>query len=656
LRTRNRIRFGILGLIAAAAIWPEVAVAADFNVNTTADGDDNECALDCTLREAVNLAGSGDQVNLPPGNFVLTNGELVLNDDTIVGVNARTTFIDGANRSRVLLVIDAPSRVSGVTIRNGNGEGLGPDGLGGGILIRSGTLLLLNSTVSGNSGRHGGGIAANGIAQLVGVTVSGNTGSSGRLRRGGGIATSARGGLLLSNSTVSGNMAVNQVGTASRGGGIHSAGALTVIGSTIAGNSAAEGGGLYVVPPPNGAASSLQNSLLSHGTGGVCGGPGLGILTATATVVSDDTCHFEDPTNLQGVDPRIGPLADNGGPTDTHALFPDSPAIGRGGSCGTFDQRAFDRVGSCDAGAYEYRAPMLTVVMQVVNDAGGTRTPSQFAVHVASGGKDVANSPQAGSANGTTYSLDAGPAYAVAADPVAGYALTVSGDCAANGSITLQEGQARSCTITADDIAPTLTADDIRRPSAQPSPSNARQLPPPEPGKSVNAWPKSGKVRVKLPGTAAFVDLDEATQLPVGTVVDARKGHLTLVAAADNSGGTATAEFWAGKFRLGQTKGDAPTTVLKLVERLTCPRPGRARFAAARKSTRRLWGDGSGKFRAKGKHSAATVVGTRWLVEDRCGSTLTRVMRGQVSVRDFAEKKTVIVRAGKRYIARARKR
>jgi ferric-dicitrate binding protein FerR (iron transport regulator) len=74
-----------------------------------------------------------------------------------------------------------------------------------------------------------------------------------------------------------------------------------------------------------------------------------------------------------------------------------------------------------------------------------------------------------------------------------------------------------------------------------------------------------------------------------------------------------------------------------------------------KKKKRRLLGDGNGKFRTKGKHSAATVVGTKWLVEDRCKSTLTRVTKGRVSVRDFVKKKTVIVRAGKKYIARARR-
>ncbi len=111
-------------------------------------------------------------------------------------------------------------------------------------------------------------------------------------------------------------------------------------------------------------------------------------------------------------------------------------------------------------------------------------------------------------------------------------------------------------------------------------------------------------------------------------MVDARKGHVTLIAAADDAGGTATAEFWAGIFRLTQSKGNAPTTILTLVEKLRCPRAGNT-IASATKKKRRLWGDGSGKFRTKGKHSAATVVGTTWLVEDRCASTLTRVKRGR---------------------------
>ena len=98
---------------------------------------------------------------------------------------------------------------------------------------------------------------------------------------------------------------------------------------------------------------------------------------------------------------------------------------------------------------------------------------------------------------------------------------------------------------------------------------------------------------------------------------------------------------------------------MTLTEKLApCKKSKKAKgaSAAAKKVTkRRLWGDGKGKFRTKGKHSAATVVGTKWLVEDRCDSTLTRVVRGKVSVRDFVKKKTVSVKAGGRYTARPKR-
>ena len=158
-----------------------------------------------------------------------------------------------------------------------------------------------------------------------------------------------------------------------------------------------------------------------------------------------------------------------------------------------------------------------------------------------------------------------------------------------------------------------------------------------------------GTVKVKLPGRNRFRALTEGEQLPVGTIVDTLKGRVTLVAA-----GGQTADFYDGIFKIGQGKGAKPLTTLTLVEELSCPKAGNA-IAAAKKKKRRLWGDGSGKFRTKGKHSAATVVGTKWLVEDKCSSTLTRVVRGRVSVRDFVKKKTVIVRAGKKYVARAKK-
>ena len=284
-------------------------------------------------------------------------------------------------------------------------------------------------------------------------------------------------------------------------------------------------------------------------------------------------------------------------------------------------------------------APTLTVVKQVVNDSGGTRAPGDFSLHVKSGGADVAGSPAAGTASGRTYTLAVGT-YAVSEDAVAGYLAAISGACAADGTVTLKEGDAQTCTITNSDLAQV---------------GSPQTLPPPVIGKAVNALPKSGTVKIKLPGSSAFVALTEGQQIPLGTIVDATKGRVTIVAAADKNGGTATADFYGGIFKLGQTKGATPITTLKLVEKLSCGKSVKKASAAAKKKKKRhLWGDGKGKFRTDGSYSSATVRGTKWLVEDSCKSTLTKVARGKVAVRDFVKKKTVLVKAGKKYIARSR--
>ena len=69
---------------------------------------------------------------------------------------------------------------------------------------------------------------------------------------------------------------------------------------------------------------------------------------------------------------------------------------------------------------------------------------------------------------------------------------------------------------------------------------------------------------------------------------------------------------------------------------------------------RRLFGDGKGSFRTRGRNAAATVRGTRWGVQDRCDGTLVTVQRGRVEVRDLVKRKTVIVRTGHTYLARRR--
>ena len=175
--------------------------------------------------------------------------------------------------------------------------------------------------------------------------------------------------------------------------------------------------------------------------------------------------------------------------------------------------------------------------------------------------------------------------------------------------------------------------------------------PPPVAGKKVNVFAVSGTVKVKLKGKKGFKTLKAGEQIPVGTTVDTTKGRVTLVTAGKN-GATDQADFYDGVFKIGQSKKSKITT-LTLVEKLSCG-AGKANVAKKKKKSRRLWGDGKGRFSTKGKRSAATVVGTKWLVEDTCTTTTTRVARGVVSVRDFAKKKTVKVKAGHKYVARGR--
>ena len=286
------------------------------------------------------------------------------------------------------------------------------------------------------------------------------------------------------------------------------------------------------------------------------------------------------------------------------------------------------QAGACDVGAYEYRPPTLTVIKRVVNNDGGTQTASDFNVHVRAGAADVAGSPQPGTTSGRTYTLVPGT-YAVAEDKDETYGASFAGDCSATGVVALGEGQALACAITNNDKQPGVR-------------------------KNVNLEPESGTVKIKEPKSKRFHVMKEGEQVPIGTIVDTRKGRVTLIAAASKTT-TATAQFFDGLFKIGQTKGKKPTTVLTLTEKLTgCKATGKASTAAKKKKKRRLWGDGKGRFTTKGKHSAATVVGTKWLVEDRCTSTLTKVARGRVKVRDFVKHKTVFVKKGHRYIARAK--
>ena len=192
-------------------------------------------------------------------------------------------------------------------------------GTGGGVLNYRGTLVITNSTVSDNKATTGGGILVeNGLVTLYNVTIANNVANKSGYGPfdGGGLqrSTGFTGTVVLHNSVVAGNLRL------------------------------APGGAVFA---------------------DCIGAPGAIVSAGHNLIGAADGCHWEEATGDQvgssaaPIDPILAPLADNGGPTLTHALLFNSPAINTGDSdgCPPVDQRGyFRRDGRCDIGAYEYRA------------------------------------------------------------------------------------------------------------------------------------------------------------------------------------------------------------------------------------------------------------------------------------------------------------
>jgi DNA-binding beta-propeller fold protein YncE len=187
-----------------------------------------------------------------------------------------------------------------------------------------------------------------------------------------------------------------------------------------------------------------------------------------------------------------------------------------------------------------------------------------------------------------------------------------------------------------------------------PPPAPAQELVP-DLGETLVADPLSGTVRVRLPGTSSYVGLSEVRELPLGSVLDTRRGRVEVATIRRKRGGRVQrGRFYGGVFQVQQRRRDKYVTVLALRGALPgCRSEGDASAAAAAKK-RRVWGDGEGRFRTRGRYSSGAVRGTKWLTEDRCDGTFTLVRRGRVAVRDFVLKKTVILRRGQRYLAQPR--
>jgi hypothetical protein len=312
--------------------------------------------------------------------IVLTNAEILIDNDVILD-GGRNLTIDANATHRVLYVSNGiTAELQGVTVTGGD-----TSGCAGGI-SNKGVLTLTNSVVSGNAARCGGGIDNTGVLTLINSTVSGNTA---RTRSGGGIFN-IFGVLTLINSTVSGNTAD------SFGGGISSdvATRVSLINSTVSGNTARTGGGIFnsSVWADRGVLSLANTTVFGNravsaeGVAAILQSGEHAVVESRATIIDGDcrvvsggdtpwvsngyniespgdTCGFDQSTDMAGMsadDLKLGALADNGGPTKTHALETGSEAIDKipAEDCEVeTDQRGEPRPetggDACDVGAFE---------------------------------------------------------------------------------------------------------------------------------------------------------------------------------------------------------------------------------------------------------------------------------------------------------------
>jgi hypothetical protein len=192
---------------------------------------------------------------------------------------------------------------------------------------------------------------------------------------------------------------------------------------------------------------------------------------------------------------------------------------------------------------------------------------------------------------------------------------------------------------------------------------------PPEPETTATVEVLRGTVLILENGR--FRPLQGRETVPIGATIDATAGAIKITVAADTAGAVLQSGiFWEGAFQIKQVRergrrarrrareGRALALTTELVLKGGSARACGARASVAlqsgkRRKLRRLWGDAKGRFRTRGRYGAATVRGTVWLTKDRCDGTLTRVVEGKVAVEDFGRDRTVIVRAGESYLAKA---
>jgi len=319
-------------------------VASSFlvtNLNDAGPGSLRQAIID-----ANNHAGADQIFFFVNGGTITLASPLVVSDAAGLTIFGGFQTLDGGNATQIMVVTGALD-VRFLTFANGNG-GAFPES--GGISMVGTSLLVLSSTFINNISNTGGGInAVLGTTTILRSTFVGNTARSGV---GGGVAHQGT-SLTISNSTITSNV----------GNGINSANNLFVYNSTVSHNSAigVQQGGTFAIANSIFAGNALDCQ--NFGTINPSGG----------NLVQDGSCAI---TGALSGDPKLGPLANNGGPIATRALLPGSPAIDVGDDaiCGGqpvegIDQRGITRPqgAHCDLGAFELVPPFLVTNL---NDAG----------------------------------------------------------------------------------------------------------------------------------------------------------------------------------------------------------------------------------------------------------------------------------------------
>jgi hypothetical protein len=359
-------------LVASAAFgWLASSDAAVIAVTNTADSGAG------SFRQTIADAQENDTINFAPdvrGTIALMSGQLLISKAlTIQGPGANLLTIDARGASRVLR-IDAHGRavsIFGLTFTRGQLAEFSPEGGGirndSNLTLTACTVSACSASADADSNANGGGIynAAGSSIQLVRCTLYGNLAQGGFPFHSGSPGSGAGGALWngpgamasLQNCTITGNTAVGGARSCGLfgctfgngiGAGISNSGNLVIAACTIGSNSAmsdggtASGGGIW-----SGGNSQITNSIVAENTGGVSPDAagsfesnGFNLIgrsdgNSGFTAIGDQTGNIEAP-----LDPKLGPLQDNGGPTWTRALLPGSPAIDAGISANlSTDQR-----------------------------------------------------------------------------------------------------------------------------------------------------------------------------------------------------------------------------------------------------------------------------------------------------------------------------